>query len=342
MKYMVLTARHHDGFCLFDSRVSDFTAVKTAARRDFVAEYVRACRKAGLKVGLYYSLMDWRFPGYFNYRTDPESASAMRRQCHEQVRELMTNYGKIDILWYDGLWLNHDCSTDKSVSPRFWKSMELNAMVRQLQPHIIINNRSGIPEDIDTPEGHVKWSQPGRGWEACLTVGSGWGYLKHDPNTKTTTQLLQHLVTSAAGEGNLLLNVGPRPDGTIRNAEASRLREMGRWLRVNGEAVYGSRRCPAPAAAFSCWTRKGDYCYLNIFNWPGRELVIPLVKSKVISATILATGQRVKCRREYNGRLVIYGLPEMPPDKHITTLRFRFSGEPESVKVSDSAAWIAG
>ncbi len=133
-KYMVLTTRHHDGFCLFDSKVSDFTSVKSAAGRDFVAEYIHACRKAGLKVGLYYSLLDWRFPGYFEPKKYPDSAAAMVQQLHDQVRELMTNYGKIDVLWYDGDWINHGCAgiDDKAA---FWRSRELNDMARQLQPH---------------------------------------------------------------------------------------------------------------------------------------------------------------------------------------------------------------
>lgn len=342
MKYMVLTTRHHDGFCLFDSKASEFTSVKTAARRDFVAEYVCACRKAGLKVGLYYSLMDWRFPGYFNYKTDPDSAGAMRRQCHEQVRELMTNYGKIDILWYDGLWLNHEPGPEK-VWARFWKSKELNAMVMRLQPDILINNRAGIPADFSTPEGHVSAAPAGRAWEACMTMSSGWGHIKHDRNFKTTVQLLQHLAMCASGEGNFLLNIGPRADGTIRHAEASRLREMGHWLKVNGEAIYGSQRCSGLLAEFcSCWTRKGNNYYFSVFNWPGTELIIPLVKSKVISVTLLSTGKRVQFRRECNGRVVLYNLPETPPDKYINTFRFRFSGEPESIKVTNPAAWLSG
>jgi len=342
MKYMVFGARHHDGFCLFDSHVSEFTSVKTAAHRDFVAEYVSACRKAGLKVGLYYSLMDWRFPGYFNYKTDPESFAAMRRQCHEQVRELMSNYGKIDILWYDGLWLNHEPGPDK-IWAKFWKAKELNAMVRRLQPDIIINNRAGIPEDFGTPEGHVSAAEAGRAWEACMTMSSGWGYIRHDRNFKTTVQLLQHLAMCASGEGNFLLNVGPRPDGTIRNAETSRLLEMGRWLKTNGEAIYGSQRCTGLLAEFCCcWTRKEEDYYFNVFNWPGTELIIPLVQSKVISVTLLATGKRVKFRRESNGRVILYNLPKTPPDKYINTFRFLFAGKPETIKPTNPAAWLTG
>ena len=148
MKYIVLTTRHHDGFCLFDSKVSDFTSVKTAAKRDFVAEYVEACRKAGMRVGLYYSLLDWRFPGYHEGREkNPTSTAAMVEQAHSQVKELMGDYGKIDVLWYDGGWVP---GVDVKDVAQYWRAEELNRMVRELQPEIITNNRSGQDEDIDT------------------------------------------------------------------------------------------------------------------------------------------------------------------------------------------------
>ncbi|MCX8183670.1 MAG: alpha-L-fucosidase, partial [Crenarchaeota archaeon] len=157
-RYMVLTTRHHDGFCLWDSSVSDFTSVKTAARRDFVAEYVEACRKAGMRIGFYYSLLDWRWPAYWDGpEKNPEGWKEFRNYVHAQVRELLTNYGKIDILWYDGGWPH---------SPDAWGSEQLNAMVRSLQPEIIINNRSGLPGDFDTPEQRIEVSH--RPWEACM------------------------------------------------------------------------------------------------------------------------------------------------------------------------------
>ena len=170
MKYMVLTTRHHDGFCLFDSQVSDFTSVKTAARRDFVAEYAAACRRAGLKVGFYYSLLDWRFPGYFDPKKHKASSEALVQQYHDQVRELMMNYGRVDMLWYDGDWVNHGQAGITDIAG-FWGAREVNAMVRRIQPQIIINNRSGTLEDLDTPEQHVTASKPGRGWESCMTMG---------------------------------------------------------------------------------------------------------------------------------------------------------------------------
>jgi len=342
MKYMVLTTRHHDGFCLFDSKVSDFTAAKTGAGRDLVAEYVKACREAGLKVGFYYSLLDWRFPGYFEPKKYPESAKKMVEQYHAQVRELMTNYGKIDILWYDGGWIAHDPNSNVA---EFWRSAEVNKMVRELQPHIIINNRSGIEEDLDTPEQHVTASKPGRGWESCMTIGDscGWGYVHNNPNMKTVTLLLQNLTIAAAGEGNYLLNCGPRPDGQIRREEQVRLHAMGEWLRVNGEAIYGSQRCSLSGGMLGVWTRKGNTAYFCIHRYPGTgEAIVPLVKTRAVSASILATGDKVTIRQEYNGRLVLGGLPKKPVDPHITVLKVEFESVPESITETDKAAWLSG
>jgi alpha-L-fucosidase len=342
MKYAVLTTRHHDGFCLFDSQVSDFTSVKTKANRDFVAEYVRAFRKAGLKVGFYYSLLDWRFPGYFDPAKHPDSAQAMIQQYHDQVRELMTNYGKIDLLWYDGHWISHG-AVDYDI-PTFWDSKKVNRMARKLQPHLIINNRSGIEEDLDTPEQHVTASRPGRGWESCMTLGDpwGWGYIRNNPNWKTNTQLLQNLVTAAEGEGNYLLNVGPKPDGSIRKEERDRLKAVGEWMRVNGEAIYGSKRCELEGGMLGAWTAKKNVGYFHIFRWPGDTVITANVKTKVKSAKLLATGQRVKVTQEHNGRLVLSGLPKSPPHPSISVIKVTFDGKPKRIAERDKAAWIVG
>lgn len=355
MKYMVLTTRHHDGFCLFDSAHSAFTSTKSAARRDYVAEYAAACRRAGLKVGFYYSLLDWRFPGYFEPKKQTASAHALVQQLHEQVRELLTNYGPVDVLWYDGDWVNHGEAglADKA---KFWRATELNAMARRLQPHILINNRSGTNEDLDTPEQHVTASKPGRGWESCMTMGyfAGWGYTRHNPTWKSSAQLLHALVTAAAGEGNFLLNVGPQPDGRIRREEVVRLKAMGAWLKTNGAAIYGSQRCDLHGGSggrttttntwsmIGQWTRQGNTGYLHIDRWPGTEAVIPLVKSKALAATLLATGQPVHIRQEYNGRLVLTGLPAQPPHPAINVIAVKFAGEPHRMAEKDSAAWLAG
>jgi len=330
MKYMVFTTRHHDGFCLFDSRASDFTSVKTAAKRDFVKEYVAACRKHKMRIGFYYSLLDWRFPGYFDRKKYPESFKAMVVQAHEQVRELMTNYGKIDILWYDGGWIP---GTDiKKDTHLLWKSRELNSMARKLQPHIVINNRSGLPEDTDTPEQHTTPSEEGRYWESCMTMGDsyGWGYIRNNPNMKPATQLIQNLVDCSGSGGNYLLNIGPKADGSIRKEEIARLREIGVWLKKNGKAVYGSERT-APGFARSLIgtvTSSGKNAYLHIFRWPGKTAVFSSIKNKIISAKILADGRDLKFEQQ-EGRLIITGLPEKPPDKYGTVIALELKGKPE-------------
>jgi len=352
MRYMVLTTRHHDGFCLFDSAVSDFTSVKTAAGRDVVAEYVRACRRAGLKVGFYYSLLDWRFDGYWQPRRHRASAEAMVRQAHEQVRELMTNYGRIDYLFYDGEWvpgLGHartmaDGKAAASPLPAFWRSRKLNAMVRRLQPHIILNNRSGLPEDVDTPEQHVTASRRGRAWETCMTIGDagGWGYVRHNPNMKTVCQLLQHLVNAAAGEGNYLLNCGPKPDGGIRREEADRLRAVGRWMDVHRRAIYASQRCELSGGMIGNWTRRGRTGYLHLFRYPGVEAVVPGVATRARSAELLANGRKLRVRQEHNGRLVISGLPPRAPHPCVNTVKVRFAEDPRCIAETDPAAWLTG
>jgi alpha-L-fucosidase len=267
-------------------------------------------------------------------------------KVHLQVRELMSNYGKIDVLWYDGGWISHG-RYDKISEADFWKAKKLNAMVRELQPHILINNRSGTNEDLDTPEQHVTASEAGRGWESCMTIGdsAGWGYVKHSPNMKIVPQLLQNLCKAAAGEGNFLLNIGPKPDGSIRREEAVRLREVGEWLKVNGEAIYGSQRCDLysqdnPGAPLGHWTRKGKTAYLCVYRWPGKEIIVPLVEGKANSARILQTGEKVKVRQEYNGRLVISDLPANPPHKYVTVVKVNFADVPKQREEKDKAAWL--
>jgi alpha-L-fucosidase len=254
----------------------------------------------------------------------------------------MTNYGSLDILWYDGGWL----PTGEKDIAAFWRAKELNEMARRLQPHILINNRSGLTEDLDTPEQRVTASATGRGWESCMTIGDscGWGCIRNNPNMKTVPQLLQHLVSAAAGEGNFLLNVGPKPDGTIRKEETVRLRAMGEWLKVNGEAIYGSQRCALHGGMIGQWTRKGNTGYLHILRWPGREAVVPLVGTKALSATLLTAGGPLPCtvRQEYNGRLVMSGLPARPPHPSVNVIRVEFDSEPKRIEVTDRAAWLTG
>jgi len=334
MKYMVMTTRHHDGFCLFDSGVSDFTSTRTAAGRDFIAEYVKACRRARLKVGFYYSLLDWRFPGYFEGpKKNPESFQAMVKQVHDQVRELLSNYGKIDIMWYDGDWLPPYRGLDEEPA-KLWQSRKLNAMVRKLQPHIILNNRAGLPGDLDTPEQRVTASRAGRAWESCMTMGDsrGWGYVRNNPNFKPAAQLIQNLVMAAAGEGNYLLNIGPKPDGTVRKEELERLRALGKFMKVAGESVYSSERCPLSGGMLGLTTAKGNTAYLHIFRWPGREACIAGVGNQVRSARLLGSKAKLKVARDDDGRVIIKNLPARPPNPYDSVVALRLDGKPRAIR----------
>jgi alpha-L-fucosidase len=217
-------------------------------------------------------------------------------------------------------------------------------MARKLHPKILINNRSGLDEDLDTPEQHVTASQPGRGWESCMTIGDsyGWGYIRNSSNMKTVPQLLQYLCDAATGEGNFLLNCGPQPDGTIRTEEARRLKSMGTWLQKHGEAIYGSERCNLSGGMIGYWTRKMNDGYLIIHRWPGETATVPLVATRAIEATLLTTGQAVKITQEYNGRLLLSGLPKTPPDPYSSVIRVRFEKEPRSIAEKDKSFWLDG
>lgn len=336
MGYMVMTTRHHDGFALFDSAASDFTSAKTAANRDFVLEYVEACRRNNMKVGLYYSLGDWRF-GIPKESDSPEKAKAMVEQAHAQVRELMTNYGKIDILWYDGGWaypsiIDHGPDDVKN----FWRAEELNGMVRELQPNIVINDRSGTPEDFGTPENEISVPAVGRAWEVCMTMGGGansfWGWLPRDPLAKTTGQLIGALTKAASLGGNFLLNVSPDGDGMIPEWQLERLERIGEWMRANGESIYGvgpsemTRDVNGQTGSSSgiCGD-KGDTIYHYMYLWPGKKAIVPFVKGDVVDVTLLATGKQLEFERDSAGRLLISGLPLNPPDPNCSVMKIVIS-----------------
>ena len=349
--YMVLTTRHHEGFCLFDSKVSDFTSVKLGPKRDIVREYVDAARKVGLHVGFYYSLLDWRFPGYFEPEKYPESKEALLKQVHEQVRELMTNYGKIEILEYDGGW-DARLQRDRAGWSEFWRAKELNAMVRELQPGIIINDRSGEDEDIETPEQVVRAGKRQALTESCMCIGDscGWGYIRFNPNWKTSEQLLQHLIQASQLGGNYLLNIGPDPKGHIRNEELERLQALGRWLSIHGEAVYGAERCNLIGASEpglvdlnlqGPFTRKGNNAYWCIFRWPGKVATAVNVGTRPLRVTLLENGKEYPFDwNEDTGKLMIRELPALPPDALCSVLKIEFESVPQRKAEPDLAAWL--
>ena len=323
MQYMVLTTRHHDGYSLFDSKVSDFTAPKTGPGRDLIAEYVEACRRGGMRVGFYYSIFDWRFPAFFaGPEKDPDGWAKLVEYVHTQVRELCTQYGKIDILWYDGAWTH---------SAEDWRSVDLNAMVRQLQPDIIINDRSRTPEDWDTPEQVISPSQ--RPWESCMTVNEyWWGYCPYDQNLKSPMQLVHNLVRCVTCGGNYLLNVGPKPDGTIPEPVAERLREVGRWMARNGESVHGAGPCAFGAGSVGWTTANGNHAYVHASFWPGEQIRVAGVGNCVRRAYFLDGGRDVVV--EQKGDIVtLKGLPKEPPDRLDTVIVLELDGTPRGTTI---------
>lgn len=307
MRYMVLTARHHDGFALWDSPSSygDFCSGKTAAKRDFVAEYVEACRGKGLKVGLYYSPMDWRFPGYFKPRELKENAALMKKQCYGQVEELMRDYGKIDVLWYDGGWLAHE-GTDADAA-WFWEPVQLNSMVRKYQPKVVINPRSGWEGDYQCDEGGHAINGPiiNRPWEKCLNLNRcSWGYNTRQ-NLMSLQEILTMLINVVSRGGNVLLNVGPDPDGVIPETHAQRLKEVGDWLQVNGDSIYGTRPGPfQPVDELYCSTYKGNRVFIFLLDQVADEkLQLPPLENRVLSASLLS-GESVEFEQKNDGIVI--------------------------------------
>lgn len=321
MRYMVLTSRHHDGFSLFDSAYSDFTAPKTAAGRDLLREFVEACHRGGMPIGFYYSLLDWRYPAYFRGpQKDAAGWATLVDYVHAQVRELCTNYGQLDILWYDGGW---------PYTAEDWRSEELNAMVRQLQPGIIINNRAQLPADFDTPEQHVAASAPGRPWEACMTLNGSWGYNEADTDWKSPRQVIETLVRCASGGGNLLLNIGPKADGTVPPESERILRQVGDWLKNNGASIYGTDRSPFFSST-GMTTLKGNTVFAHVLRWPGRQLTIPRILNQVRSVHMLHSGESVVFEQR-GDRVMLDKLPARAPDALDTVIVLELDGAPRAL-----------
>ncbi len=323
MKYMVLTTRHHDGFSLFDSKVSDFTAPKTACGRDLIRKYVDACGKYNMRVGFYFSLLDWRYDAYF-LGPKKDGWKELIDYIHAQVEEIMTNYGKIDVLFYDGGW---------PYTAEDWESERLNEMVRRLQPEIIINNRSLLPEDYETPEQYVPGAFPNpnapeRDWETCMTLNDHWGYCEGDHNWKSPQRVIWDLAKCAAGGGNYLLNVGPKPDGTIPEESVKILEEVGKWLEENGESIYGTTRTVV-GFPHGTTTLKGNKLYIHVFYWKSEFALAPC-KMKVNKAYFLKSGQEANFKIE-GERIVFTNLPSSPPDHLDTVIVLEFEREIEAL-----------
>jgi len=345
MRYAVLTTRHHDGFCLWDSRLTDYTAAAQAAGRDLVGEYVEAFREAGLRVGLYYSLADWRIPAYWEGpEHDPDGWARFRAYVHGQVRELLTGYGEISVLWFDGSWPHY---------AEDWGADEIVAAARDLQPGLLINNRLGPRKggtqtdnantgaeigDFGTPEHRIR--AEGRLWESCqVSTWRLWGYCIGE-RWRPADLLLDMLVECAGQGGNLLLNVGPRPDGRLPAEFVERAEQIGRWLAVHGEAIYGTDRGEVcEFVTFGRQTRKGENLYLVVRFWDGRgTLRLAGLATPVRRATLLTTGQELTF--EQNGdELLLRGLPAERPTALFPVIRLTCAAPPVPADWAADRLW---
>jgi alpha-L-fucosidase len=295
MKYLVFTSKHHDGFSMFESRLTDYTITHSPFHRDVVKELAEACHRTGIRLGFYYSPVDWHHP---DYRT--ANHANYIRYMHGQIRELCSRYGRVDILWFDSLQIHPmEGSGGETVYPpewaKDWDSEALFRTIRSLQPHIIINNRCGLEGDFDTPEQHVGFFQTDRPWESCITICRQWAWKPND-EMKSLRECIRTLVMCAGGDGNLLLNVGPMPTGQIEPRQAERLKEMGVWLRKYGESVYGTRGGPFPPGDWGASTHRGNTVYLHIMDTKNGTVILPPLEGKMVSHTCL-TGGRVQVKQ---------------------------------------------
>ncbi|QNM98789.1 alpha-L-fucosidase [Chitinimonas koreensis] len=313
MKYVVLTAKHHEGFALWDSKLTDYKITNTPFRRDLIREYVDALRAEGLKVGFYYSLIDWHHPDYpidiMHPLRDDEAARKANGQrdirkyaayLHGQVRELLSNYGKIDYLWFDFSFPKRDGDWDngRGKGRDDWQSEKLVELVHKLQPGIILNNRLDIPGGVDTPEQY----QPKFGGipgelklvEECTTFSGSWGYYRDEASWKSNEQVVRLLVDAVSKGHNLLLNVGPNARGEFDARAKERLAALGEWTRLNGRSIYGAGPSAYAAPDGARYTQRGDRLYLHLENYPIGSIELDGLAGKVRYAQFLHDGSEIQ------------------------------------------------
>ena len=324
MKYVVLTTMHHEGFRLYDTALSDFSTAKTAAKRDLVAELVAAARKRGLRIGLYHSLNHWTDrPDTVDALEDKASYAKFLDNTFARLRELVTKFNPIDVMWYDGWW---------PFNAEGWRAEEMNAMLRKIQPNLLFNGRNGLPGDFATPEGHLGSPKPWRPWEACMTFNDSWGFHAGDHNWKTPGQVVDLLAACAQGRGNLLLNIGPRGDGSVPDESVRTLDAVGAWLKRGGEeAVFGTDSftfdLQQKGDHRGDWnhngpfTAKGNSLYQLVRRWTGETLVIAGMEARVRAVTLLGVNRALKFTQD-GGKVIVTGLPATPPDPLCPVVRF--------------------
>ncbi len=332
MKYVVMTTRHHEGFSLWDSKVNPYNSVNLGPKRDIVREFVDACREFDLRIGFYSSLMDWHHPDGWRCAFDTEARRRFNRYLRDLNTELLTQYGKIDILWYDVAL--------PMESWEGWDALELNQHLRSLQPDILINDRSRLPEDFGTPEGHVTAGD--RDWEACMTFNDlSWGYVDSQqaaPYSYSPQRILKMLNTCARDGGNLLLNIGPTPDGSVPAEAVQPLTAVGDWLKENGRAAYGKlvrskgwTDKPFGGNGVSESSSDGTSVFLWNWIWPtSGSMAMGGYRNAPKAVRLLKDGTPLEFEMRGH-RLVLTKLPKTPPDKHagITVIELQFDGPPQ-------------
>ena len=288
MKYMVITAKHHDGFCLWPSEVTDYDISETPFKRDVLDELSKACKKHGIRFGTYYSVCDWHHPAFplgspggKTKKPNPD-LKAYDKYLRAQTRELVNNYGPLATMWFD--------------VPQVYTSdygVDMVKALRELQPDIIINNRAykGAPGDYTTPEQKIGGFNRAHPWETCMTICRQWAWKPND-QMKSLQQCLQTLILTAGGDGNLLFNVGPMPDGRIEPRQVDRLKEMGEWLAKYGDCIYGTRGGPFKPGKWGASTCKGNTVYLFVMQWsPDNTLLLPAMEHRIMKAKSLSGGE---------------------------------------------------
>jgi len=313
MKYFVVTTKHHDGFCLWDSALTDYKAPNTPAKRDLIRPIVDAFRAEGLRVGFYHSVIDWHHPefpvdGLHPQRDDLAYREAnknrdiakYREYLHGQTRELLTQYGKVDIMWFDFSYSKADWGWSKGKGAKDWDAERLVRMVRELQPGIIIDDRLEIGGDIATPEQYQPraWMTDSAGrpvvWEACQTLNGSWGYHRDNLDWKPVDMLVRMLIDTVSKGGNLLLNVGPNARGEFEPKAIERLRGIGEWMRLHSRSIYGCTASDFTPPPDCRYTQNGKRLYLHLFAWPFKHVHLDGLAGRVEFAQLLNDGSEIK------------------------------------------------